>query len=68
MSIKKSKLTATPAMIPIEIQASDLPLCCPRPEVPLWNLHPRVYLPIEKSGEEECPYCSARYVLVGAKV
>jgi uncharacterized Zn-finger protein len=29
----------------------------------LWNSHPRVYLPIEDSGEEQCPYCGAIYLL-----
>lgn len=45
------------------LSASDLPLCCPMPEDELWNAHPRVYLPIEKTGEEVCPYCGQRYVL-----
>jgi uncharacterized Zn-finger protein len=31
----------------------------------VWNMHPRVYLPIEKSGEAICPYCGAHYVLEG---
>ncbi|MEW8497219.1 MAG: zinc-finger domain-containing protein [Candidatus Thiodiazotropha taylori] len=26
-------------------------------------LHPRVYLPIEKTGSATCPYCGARYQL-----
>ncbi|HSJ48469.1 MAG TPA: zinc-finger domain-containing protein, partial [Gammaproteobacteria bacterium] len=29
----------------------------------LWNSHPRVYLPIEKTGQAKCPYCGADYVL-----
>ena len=29
---------------------ADLPLSCPRPEDEVWNMHPRVYLPIEKDG------------------
>ena len=41
----------------------DLPLSCPMPDAPLWNAHPKVYLPIEASGEATCPYCGARYVL-----
>ena len=47
-----------------EITRADLPLHCPMPGMSLWNSHPRVYLPIEKSGEERCPYCGAVYVLV----
>ena len=41
----------------------DLPLSCPRPQDEVWNMHPRVYLPIEKTGEASCPYCGAHYVL-----
>ena len=39
------------------------------PSMMLWNAHPRVFLPIDKSGEELCPYCGTRYTLkAGAKV
>ncbi|MFQ5935990.1 MAG: zinc-finger domain-containing protein [Acidiferrobacterales bacterium] len=47
-----------------EITRKDLPLHCPMPGTSLWNSHPRVYLPIEQSGEERCPYCGALFVLV----
>jgi uncharacterized Zn-finger protein len=47
-----------------EVRRADLPLSCPTPEQKLWNSHPRVYLPIEESGEASCPYCSAKYLLV----
>ncbi|MFQ6022026.1 MAG: zinc-finger domain-containing protein [Acidiferrobacterales bacterium] len=47
-----------------EITRNDLPLHCPMPGMSLWNSHPRVYLPIEKSGEERCPYCGAVFVLL----
>jgi uncharacterized Zn-finger protein len=30
----------------------------------LWNSHPKVYLPIEATGEAKCPYCSSAYRLV----
>ncbi|MBL38781.1 MAG: hypothetical protein CMP07_10285 [Xanthomonadales bacterium] len=29
----------------------------------LWNSHPRVYLPIEKTGRALCPYCGAQFEL-----
>ncbi|MEE4638038.1 MAG: zinc-finger domain-containing protein [Wenzhouxiangella sp.] len=45
------------------VQRSDLPLSCPTPEMALWNSHPRVYLPIEKTGRARCPYCGAEYIL-----
>ena len=47
-----------------EVHRQDLPLSCPTPEQKLWNAHPRVYLPIEETGEASCPYCSAHYKLV----
>jgi uncharacterized Zn-finger protein len=47
----------------VKVSRGDLPLSCPLPEDEIWNMHPRVYLPIEKSGEATCPYCGARYVL-----
>jgi uncharacterized Zn-finger protein len=56
---------AQPASQPVRVQRSELPLACPRPQDALWNMHPRVYLPIEKTGEAVCPYCGARYVLEG---
>ncbi len=33
------------------------------PSMALWNSHPKVYLPIEATGQAQCPYCSALYVL-----
>lgn len=45
------------------IHQKDLPLSCPGNEMELWNAHPKVYLPIEESGVETCPYCGARYIL-----
>ena len=45
------------------VSRGDLPLSCPMPGQKLWNSHPRVYLPIEATGDAICPYCSARYLL-----
>lgn len=47
----------------IEITAADLPLHCPLPSMSLWNTHPRVFLPVETTGEALCPYCGTRYKL-----
>ena len=47
-----------------QVQKEDLPLSCPTPGQKLWNAHPRVFLPIEESGEASCPYCGAHYTLV----
>jgi uncharacterized Zn-finger protein len=47
-----------------EVTDADLPLHCPLPEMTLWNSHPRVYLPIEGTGEAKCPYCGADFILI----
>ncbi len=47
------------------IKPNQLPLHCPLPEMSLWNQHPRVYLPIEHSGKEKCPYCGCEFILQG---
>jgi len=49
----------------IEVTAADLPLHCPMPSMLLWNAHPRVFLPVEKTGEALCPYCGTRYIYKG---
>ena len=48
----------------IQVKKSDLPLSCPRPDAEVYDMHPRVYLPIEKTGEATCPYCGAHYQLI----
>ena len=45
------------------VRPKDLPLSCPMPGMYLWNSHPKVYLPIEATGEAKCPYCGAHYHL-----
>ena len=47
----------------VEVSRAELPLSCPRPNQKLWNAHPRVFLPIEESGEATCPYCGTHYIL-----
>jgi uncharacterized Zn-finger protein len=47
----------------VEISRADLPLSCPQSNQKIWNAHPRVYLPIEDSGEATCPYCGTNYAL-----
>ncbi|PWK53998.1 zinc-finger domain-containing protein [Pleionea mediterranea] len=50
----------------IQVNKSQLPLSCPLPDGQVWNLHPRVYLPIEKTGQASCPYCGAQYKLAAS--
>ena len=45
------------------VHRHDLPLSCPMDAMELWNAHPKVYLPIEQTGVEVCPYCGSRFVL-----
>lgn len=52
----------------IEVTARDLPLHCPMPSMRLWNSHPRVFLPVDRSGEALCPYCGTLYRLKGGPV
>ena len=46
-----------------QVKREDLPLHCPMQGMSLWNSHPRVYLPIEDTGQARCPYCGAIYTL-----
>lgn len=45
------------------VTRKDIPLSCPTDDMELWNSHPRVFLPIEKTLREVCPYCGATFVL-----
>ncbi len=46
------------------VHREALPLSCPLPGMYLWNSHPKVFLPIEATGEAKCPYCGAHFTLV----
>lgn len=46
-----------------EVDIDDLPVSCPGPHTPVWNLHPKVYLDVATSGWAQCPYCGAQYRL-----
>ncbi len=62
MSTPATQLQANASRV-YEVEASDLPLSCPMPQMTLWNSHPRVYLPIEQTGSAKCPYCGAEFTL-----
>ena len=66
-TVSTTKATTAPANAKnrYEVTRADLPLHCPMEGMSLWNSHPRVYLPIEDTGEAQCPYCGASYVLKG---
>lgn len=61
MSTEKQGCTAQQ----YEITEQDLPLCCPMSDQRVWDGHPRVYLPITKTGQATCPYCGIHYTLTG---
>lgn len=46
------------------VKEKDLPSHCPPLEAQKWNMHPKVFLKFDKSGQASCPYCSASYKLV----
>jgi len=46
------------------VRRRDLPLSCPMPGMYLWNSHPKVFLPVEATGEAKCPYCGAQYFMM----
>jgi len=48
----------------VEITRAELPLHCPTENMRLWDSHPRVFLPIEDTGKEQCPYCGTKFVLI----
>jgi uncharacterized Zn-finger protein len=60
---RSDKLIQANAQDHYEVTQDDLPLSCPMPGTHLWNSHPRVFLPVEKTGWAKCPYCSAEYTL-----
>jgi uncharacterized Zn-finger protein len=62
--MSEKPLIAANAAHNYKVKDSDLPLCCPMPNMTLWNSHPRVYLPIEETGQADCPYCSAHFELI----
>ncbi|MBT8141028.1 MAG: zinc-finger domain-containing protein [Gammaproteobacteria bacterium] len=45
------------------VSKADLPLHCPTPGMSKWNSHPKVFIPVEDTGEARCPYCGAMYYL-----
>jgi uncharacterized Zn-finger protein len=55
-------------LVPVQVQATDLPLYCPGPHAPLWSMHPRVFLDVVKTGQAHCPYCGTHYQLAPGAV
>ncbi len=45
------------------VDKKDLPISCPMPEDTLWNMHPKVYIPLDKVDSYQCPYCGRQFHL-----
>lgn len=63
----KTKESSATAPSRREVTAKDLPLHCPTPDMSQWDSHPRVFLPIQETGEARCPYCGTLYTLKQTK-
>lgn len=61
--MSEKKLQQACAKKKYTVKRKNLPLSCPTDDMALWNAHPKVYLPIEKTGKETCPYCGSVFVL-----
>ena len=59
----EQNLTPANAEHRYSVRRRDLPLSCPMPGMYLWNSHPKVFLPVEETGDAKCPYCGAEYYL-----
>jgi uncharacterized Zn-finger protein len=51
-----------------QVTLADLRPSCPMAQMPLWNSHPHVYLPIADTAWAMCPYCAAEYRLHGERI
>ena len=58
MNAKVSKLTSFSL-----VSKNELPFHCPPKDAQKWNMHPKVFLPFDKEGKANCPYCGAIYKL-----
>lgn len=49
--------------VEVKIKPSMIPLSCPMPNMSLWDMHPKVYLPFNEHNLAVCPYCDTYYVV-----
>ena len=45
------------------VSTNELPFHCPPKDAQKWNMHPKIFLPFDKDGNANCPYCGAIYKL-----
>lgn len=55
-------MTTAHVQVRVKLENADMPLSCPLPNMAVWDLHPRVYLALDKNNEAMCPYCSTYYM------
>ncbi len=48
----------------IKVSKKDLPVSCPQKGTPARDMHPRVYIELNKSQVSDCPYCGAQFELL----
>jgi len=54
----------TQTATPIPVTKDQLPFSCPPKGSDSAEMHPRVFIPLKKVGDEAiCPYCGAHYRL-----
>ena len=60
--LMSSKNTGADVISRVIVTKKELPLSCPMPSMSLWNMHPKVFIPVEEKGQAQCPYCGTIYV------
>ena len=44
-------------------QLRQAPLSCPMDDMEIWDAHPKIFLPIMKTGKATCSYCNAEFII-----
>lgn len=45
----------------VELDNPELPISCPNKNMPVWSLHPRIFLDPTHHDMSMCPYCGTVY-------
>lgn len=51
----------------VTIRSTDLPVTCPMETDEVWNMHPKVTIPLDRTDSYVCPYCSRVFELENRK-
>lgn len=60
-SLSDKEMNAERVKVEVKVENGGSPLSCPLPSMTLWNMHPKVYLPLDQDNRAMCPYCSTYY-------